>query len=134
MAKLTDDVRLKNLKPATTTEEAKKRGRAGGIKSGEVKRKRKQARECMEMILSSKVTGEKSKQALKAMGFKGKDQQNIALLMASLFQKGVKSGDAATIRSILEIAGELNQEQETQAPQINIQVSAATVEDIDEEE
>ena len=123
---------LDNLKPVRNTEEARKRGRAGGLKAAETKRQRKQARECMEMILSSKVTNEKVKQTLKSMGFKGKDQQNIALLMVSLFQKGVKSGDAATIRSILEIAGELNTEQETQAPTINISVSAAEPSDIDE--
>ena len=78
---------LDNLKPVRNTEEARKRGRAGGLKAAETKRQRKQARECMEMILSSKVTNEKVKQTLKSMGFKGKDQQNIALLMVSLFQK-----------------------------------------------
>lgn len=124
---------LDNLKHFKKGEDAKEKGRNGGKKSGVVKRERKQARECMEMILSSKVTNEKLKQTLKSMGFEDKDQQNIALLMVSLFQKGVKSGDAATIRSILEIAGELNQEQETQAPTINITVSAATSEDIDDD-
>lgn len=120
-----------NLDPVRTTEEAKKRGSAGGKKAAANKRKRKQARECMEMILSSKVTGDKAKKVLANMGIKEKDQQNIMLLMTALFQKGASTGDAATIRSILEITGDLNVQQETQAPQININVSAAAAEDIE---
>lgn len=120
-----------NLRPVKTTEEARKRGSAGGKKCAENKRKRKQARECMEIILSSKVTGDKAKKVLASMGIKGKDQQNIMLLMAALFQKGVSTGDAATARSILEISGDLNTQQETQSPTINISVSAATAEDIE---
>ena len=121
-----------NLKPVRTTEEAKKRGSAGGKKAAENNRKRKQARECMEMILASKVTGDKAKKVLKNMGIKEEDQQNIMLLMTALFQKGASTGDAATIRSILEITGDLQQqEQEALAPTININVSAATSDDID---
>ena len=120
-----------NLDPVRTTAEAKKRGSAGGKKCAENKRRRKQARECMEIILSSKVKGEKAKKVLANMGIKEKDQQNIMLLMTALFQKGASTGDAATIRSILEITGDLNVQQETQAPQININVSAATAEDIE---
>lgn len=120
-----------NLKPVTSSDEAKKRGRNGGIKSGQTKRARKQARECMELILKSKVTKEEHIEILSRMGIKEKDQQNIMLLMASLFYKGVSTGDSNAIKAVLEISGDLDQQQETQAPQINITVSAATADDIE---
>lgn len=123
-----------NLKPVTSSDEAKERGRNGGIKSGQARRARKQARECMEIILKSKVTEEKHIEILSRMDIKEKDRQNIMLLMASLFYKGVSTGDSNTVKAILEISGDLdNGQQETQAPQINITVSAATAEDIENE-
>lgn len=123
-----------NLKPVTSSDEAKERGRNGGIKSGQARKARKQARECMEIILKSKVTREEHIKILSGMGIKEKDRQNIMLLMASLFYKGVSTGDSNTVKSILEISGDLdNGQQETQAPQINITVSAATAEDIENE-
>ncbi len=123
-----------NLKPVTSSDEAKELGRNGGIKSGQARRARKQARECMEIILKSKVTEEKHIEILSRMGIKEKDRQNIMLLMASLFYKGVSTGDSNTVKAILEISGDLdNGQQETQSPQINITVSAATAEDIENE-
>lgn len=123
-----------NLKPVTSSDEAKERGRNGGIKSGQARKARKQARECMEIILKSKVTREEHIKILSSMGIKEKDRQNIMLLMASLFYKGVSTGDSNTVKSILEISGDLdNGQQETQAPQINITVSAATAENIENE-
>ena len=122
-----------NLKPVKSSDEAKKRGRNGGIKSGQTRRARKQARECMEMILKSNVTKEDHINILSSMGIKKEDQQNIMLLMASLFYKGVSTGDGNTIKAILEISGDLEQQQEAQAPQINITVSAATADDIENE-
>lgn len=122
-----------NLKPVTSSDEAKKRGRNGGIKSGQTRRARKQARECMELILKSKPAKEDHINILSSMGIKAKDQQNIMLLMASLFFKGVSTGDSNVIKTILEISGDLDQQQEMQAPQINITVSAATADDIENE-
>ncbi|MCM1023252.1 MAG: hypothetical protein NC395_04255 [Prevotella sp.] len=119
------------LKPVTSSDEAKERGRNGGIKSEKSRRARKQARECMEIILKSKVAKDEHKQILANMGIKDKDKQNIMLLMASLFFKGVSTGDSGTVKAILEISGDLEQPQETRAPQINITVSAATADDIE---
>ena len=43
----------KNLKPVQSKDEAKKRGRAGGIKSGQVRRERKTLRDQLLALLSS---------------------------------------------------------------------------------
>jgi hypothetical protein len=124
---------LKNLKTIKTSEEASKLGKKGIKVTNEKRHKRKQARECMEIILSGKVTGKNAKEALKNIGFENEDQQNIALLMMSLFQKGVTTGDANIIKSILEISGDINQQEDTQSPQININIAPATKEDAEAE-
>ena len=46
-------------------------------------------------------------------------------------KNGIKTGDAGTIKSILEIAGEMTVKQEETNPVININVSEARTEDIE---
>lgn len=124
-----------NLVPMSerSIEEARAIGRKGGINSGKARRQRRKARECMEEILSCDVQEGKVKEALKKMGIKEENIQNTMLLMFSLFQSGVKTGDAGTVKTILEIAGDMDIQQEQQAPTININVSAATQEDIEDD-
>ena len=133
MAKKKGGNNNQNLKPVTSTEEARKRGRNGGIKSQQVQRERKKARECMEMILKLDAKGKKSRELMTNMGIADEEQQNIMLLMATMFAKAASTGDPTAISKILEIAGELEAGGTTQAPTINISVSAATTDDIDEE-
>lgn len=122
-----------NLQPVKSKKEARKRGRNGGIKSQAVQRERRKAKECMNMILSLDAKGENAKKMMNNMGIAEKEQQNIMLLMATMFAKAVSTGDPNAIKSILEIAGELEAGQENEKPTINITVSAATAEDIEEE-
>ena len=65
------------------------------------------------------------------MGINEKDLQNRMLMIFSLFQTSVKTGDPNKIKSFLEIAGELEGQQEIEKPVININVSEAKIEDID---
>lgn len=124
---------IDNLKPVKSKEEARERGRKGGLKSQEVQRERRKAKECMNMILSLKVTGEKSKKMMSNMGIKDEEQQNIMLLMSTMFAKAVSMGDANAISKILEIAGDLDiGTTEQKAPTINISVLPATESDISE--
>ena len=55
MQKLRKEIRLmattENLKPPTSTSEARKRGKKGGIKSGKVRKEKKAMKETAEMIL-----------------------------------------------------------------------------------
>lgn len=46
-----------NLKPVRTKEEARKRGRAGGIKSGQVRKARKTLKEELIALLGTKIDG-----------------------------------------------------------------------------
>ena len=123
-----------NLQPVQTKEEAKKRGSNGGKKSGKVRRERKKARECMEMILSLDTKSQKQKDLMKNLGIADKEQKNIMSLMASMFARAVTTGDPNAIRSCLEIAGEMEvTPQGEEKPTININVTAATVDDVEVE-
>lgn len=122
-----------NLQPVRSKEEARKKGQKGGIKSQQVQRERRRAKECMEMILSLDTKAKKQKELMTNMGIADEEQQNIMSLMASLFARAVTTGDANLVKSCLEIAGELEAAQTDEKPTINITVSAATIEDIEEE-
>lgn len=74
-----------NLKPALTSEEARERGRRGGIKSGEKRRQRKTFRECILTMLED-----------------GDVQKNI---IAALFGKAF-AGDVRAFESIRDTIGE----------------------------
>lgn len=124
-----------NLQPVKSKKEATKRGRNGGKKSGEVRRQRKQAKECMNMLLSLDAKGRKSKELMTNLGIADKEQQNIMLLMSTLFMKAATTGEPNAVKAVLEIAGELEEKQAggNEKPVININVSEATIEDTKEQ-
>ena len=124
-----------NLQPVKSKKEARERGRKGGIKSQQVQRERRKAKECMEMLLSLPTKSKKQKELMSNMGIADEDQQNIMALMASMFARAVTTGEPNAVKSVLEIAGEMEAKQiEEASPTINITVTAATPEDMDEEE
>ena len=120
-----------NLKPFKTEKEAREKGRKGGLKSQQIQRERRKAKECMNMILSLNVTGDKSKKMMSNLGIADEEQQNIMLLMSTMFMKAASTGDANAIAKILEIAGDMDANTaEKQSPTININVLPATETDI----
>lgn len=124
-----------NLKPVRSKEEARERGRKGGIQSGKTRKTRKQAKECLNMILTLDVTGENNKKFLSNLGIEDEEQQNIMLLMARMYMKAAATGDASAIAKILEIAGDTEvKTAESAAPTINISVQPATDKDIEDME
>lgn len=123
---------VNNLK-VPTSEEARRNGKKGGLKSAKVRAERKKAKEAMNELLKLNVAGEKNREFLTKMGIKEEDQQNIMLLVARLYMKAAATGDPSAVRTVLEIAGDTNiQTEETHNPTININVSPATVNDIDD--
>lgn len=125
---------LANLKPCKTTEEARERGAKGGKKSAELKQERKKARELVDIIFSNKVKGANNKKMLTELGFAEEDQTNEALLLATQYLKACK-GDTNAAKTLLEIAGDLEPADENEGvkPEININISAATIADIEED-
>lgn len=63
-----------------TSEEAKRRGRNGGIASGRARRQKKEIRECLKILLGSKVAKDKS----------GKDITGAEAMATRAFQDALK--------------------------------------------
>ena len=133
MAKISEKS-LKNLKPLKKGEKRTKEiASKGGYATNELQRQRRKAKECMNMILETGATGKGAKALMDKLGIDEKEQQNIMLLMASMFTKAVSTGDPSAVKAILEIAGDLDVQTDQLSPTININISAATEEDIDDE-
>lgn len=123
---------IKTLKPINelTAEEAKKRGRNGGKKSVEVRRKRKQAREQLELLLSMPLQDIKDKngRSLKSQlqTISGVDDiDNQMAMMVSLFKTVLFGGknSVQAFNSLMTIAGENMQK---------VEITKGTGETIDE--
>lgn len=97
-----------NLKPIKTlsTEEAKKRGRNGGKRSGEVRRERKRLKEYMLLLLDLPVSDTKDFNKLSKMGVPVESIDNKMMLAAALFKKAVTQGDVAAVKEIRNIIGD----------------------------
>lgn len=102
------DVAQKDLKPVRTKEEAKERGRNGGIKSGEVRRAKKTMRETAKALMAMEVVGDKNKRNLEAFGIQKGDQNYQTAVVVRLMQKALVEGDTSAIRLIGELTGDLN--------------------------
>ena len=98
----------KDLRPVRTKEEARERGRNGGIRSGEVRRAKKSMRETAKALMSMEVVGEKNKSNLEAFGIKKGDQNYQTAVVVRLMQKALVEGDTSAIRLIGELTGDLN--------------------------
>lgn len=98
----------KDLKPVRTKEEAKERGRNGGIKSGEVRRAKKNMRETAKALMSMEVVGDNNKRNLETFGIEKEDQNYQTAVVVRLMQKALVEGDTSAIRLIGELTGDLN--------------------------
>lgn len=97
-----------DLKPVRTKDEAKKRGRNGGIKSGEVRRAKKTMRDTAKALMSMEVVGDNNRKNLEAFGIRKGDQNYQTAVVVRLMQKALVEGDTSAIRLIGELTGDLN--------------------------
>jgi hypothetical protein len=84
----------KNLKPIKkgelSSEEAKRRGSLGGIKSGEVKREKKALKDVLIMIANLPVKDKKAIAQMKELGINPDDIDNQTAMAIGLFQRALK--------------------------------------------
>lgn len=96
-----------NLKPFQkgdlTSEEAKKRGRAGGVKSGESRRAKRDAKSAVRYLLDLAAKG-KIADNLRELGFPTNEQTNMAALQARLFTMAM-SGNLEAYTALMRMAG-----------------------------
>lgn len=94
-----------NLKPVRTTEEARIRGKNGGKKSGEVRRKKRDAKSAARLIPDLPCQ-EGISHNLKKMNLTEEDFTNRVAIMARLYTEAM-TGNVTAIRTMVELAGEL---------------------------
>ena len=92
-----------NLDPVRTKEEAKKRGRNGGIKSGEARRNKRDAKNAMNLLLNMAAKGQ-LKDNLENLGFDTEDQTNMVALQARLFTMAM-GGNLQAYDRVIKISG-----------------------------
>ena len=92
-----------NLDPVRTKEEAKKRGRNGGIKSGEARRNKRDAKNAMNLLLNMAAKGQ-IKENLENLGIETEDQTNMVALQARLFTMAL-GGNLQAYDRLIKISG-----------------------------
>lgn len=98
----------KDLKPVRSKDEAKERGRKGGIRSGEVRRAKKTMRETAKSLMAMEVVGDNNKRNLEVFGIQKDDQNYQTAVIVRLMQKALVEGDTSAIRLLGELTGDLN--------------------------
>lgn len=111
-----------NLIPFTSDqdrEQAKINGRKGGKASGEARRKNKNMKECLKMLLSLDVKSPKAREQLKALGIDDEEMTNQMALMVSMLNKALK-GDKGCAEFIRDTSGQqiVNKTEVTEIPKI----------------
>lgn len=96
-----------NLKPIKTlsSEEARARGRNGGIASGKVKKERKLIKENIELLLSLPIKSGKTKEQLKQLGIDETEMNNQMALVIAMYQKALK-GDVSAFNTLRDTIGQ----------------------------
>lgn len=95
-----------NMKPPRSKDEAKERGKKGGIASGEARRRKKTMREALEMLLFNTKLNEHTKQMLKAEGIENADDFNHQMVITRSLIAKAESGDVQAYNAICQMIGE----------------------------
>lgn len=96
------------MKPPRTSEEARERGRKGGIASGEARRRKKGMKDMAKTLMEMDVVGETNRNNLTKFGVKEEDQNYTTAIVVRLMQKALIDGDTHAIRLLGELTGELS--------------------------
>ena len=93
-----------NLKPVRSKDEARKRGKNGGVQSGIVRRKKRDARKAAQLILNLPCS-EALEKNLRSMSVDEEDFTNRVALFARAFAQAM-TGDVRAMEFIVKTAGE----------------------------
>lgn len=110
----TDNARVYNIqnlkmfgkdKPALTSEEAKRRGRQGGLKSGEIRRQRKTMKETLESALMMELSTNKLEELGADISLMNGDNSVLSAIVASAIREAI-NGDIRSLQTIRDTIGE----------------------------
>lgn len=94
-----------NLVPIQSTEEARERGRKGGIASGVSRRRKRSLREAADLYLSLPVANRKKWNAIAKEGIDPEDVDNQMAMIIGLTQAAI-NGDAKAAKLLFELVGD----------------------------
>lgn len=103
----------KNLIPMNerSKDEARELGRKGGEKSGEARRRKKDIKAKMKLLLSLHPTASQS-ELLKALGIPEEDADNEMLLLVAMFQAATEDRDTKAFDKVMDVLGKTTQREE----------------------
>ena len=97
-----------NLKPVRTKREARERGRNGGIKSGEARRRTAALRDTMNKLLTMKVEVDGLSDVLRADGCESTYEEVITMAMI----QQAMLGDVKAYKAIMQVVGQTSKSDE----------------------
>lgn len=89
-----------NLKPVRTKEEARARGRNGGIASGKARAKKKSIAELTMLVVNATITGERLEEAESIVGKLGDDERTLYVSALAKMLDMAASGDTKAFREV----------------------------------
>lgn len=92
----------KDLIPVRSSEEAKKRGRNGGIRSGEVRRAKKTMKEAAKMLMEMPVVYESVAKGMKQLKIGQEDMTNQMAIIVSMYKEAM-SGNVKAAQFLRDI-------------------------------
>ena len=95
----------KNLMLVKTSEEARKRGRNGGLKSAEVRKTKKTMRETLENALKIELSKEKLEELGADIGLMNGETSVLSAIIASTIREAI-NGDTKAIQFVRDSIGE----------------------------
>lgn len=94
-----------------TSAQAAELGRKGGAASGAARRRKKQLKESLSVLLQMDVNSEKAKDELRAVGFDDDRLINLSYLGYSVFKRAL-NGNIEAFREIRKLSDEIEDEKE----------------------
>lgn len=91
------------LRPVRSTDEARKRGAAGGKASGKARRNKRDAKKAISLLLDMATTG-KFEKNLRTLGYDEADMTNMNALVARMFVEAM-GGDVMAFKALMEYGG-----------------------------
>jgi len=92
----------KDLIPVRSSEEAKKRGRNGGIRSGEVRRAKKTMKEAAKMLMEMPVVYDSVAKGMKQLKIGQEDMTNQMAIIVSMYKEAM-SGNVKAAQFLRDI-------------------------------
>ena len=97
---------IENLKPVRSEDEAREKGRKGGIASGKARREKRDRKQMASDLLDLTMQGAGVDKIKKFFNIKGIELNAYQVTVLSCLMKAMQKGDANALEKLLKIAGE----------------------------